>query len=97
MDRAGLVAAPPAGAGAASAATVAVVGAGVAVVTSLATSVAFAEAHHPEERLSSAVGTLAGPTYDAVVEGVGAATGRMTAMWSDGATPRTSAARGSAC
>ena len=71
-----------------SAATVAVVAAGVAVVTSLATSVAFAEAHHPEERLSSAVGTLAGPTYDAVVEGVGAATGpddRYVVRWSDAA------------
>ena len=71
-----------------SAATVAVVAAGVAVVTSLATSVAFADAHHPEERLSSAVGTLAGPTYDAVVEGVGAATGpddRYVVRWSDAA------------
>ncbi len=71
-----------------SAATVAVVAAGVAVVTSLATSVAFADAHHPEERLSSAVGSLAAPTYDAVVEGVGAATGpddRYVVRWSDAA------------
>jgi hypothetical protein len=58
------------------------------VVTSLATSVAFADAHHPEERLSSAVGSLAAPTYDAVVEGVGAATGpddRYVVRWSDAA------------
>jgi hypothetical protein len=71
-----------------SATTVAVAAAGVAVITSLATAVAFADAHHPEERLSNAVGSLAGPTYDAVVDGVGAATGpdgRYVVRWSDAA------------
>jgi hypothetical protein len=61
----------------------------VAVVVSLATSVAFATgAEHPEERLSTAVGALAGPTYDAVVDGVGAATGPdgvYIVRWSDAA------------
>ncbi|MET0326342.1 MAG: hypothetical protein ABW219_14050 [Ilumatobacteraceae bacterium] len=61
----------------------------VAVVVSLATSVAFAtDAEHPEERLSTAVGALAGPTYDAVVDGVGAATGPdgvYVVRWSDAA------------
>ncbi|MET0909208.1 MAG: hypothetical protein ABWZ99_07040, partial [Ilumatobacteraceae bacterium] len=60
----------------------------VAVVVSLATSVAFADAEHPEERLSTAVGALSGPTYDAVVDGVGAATGPdgvYVVRWSDAA------------
>lgn len=64
------------------------VGAGALVVCSLATSVAFADAHHPEERLSVAVSALAGPTYDAVVDGVGATTGadgRYLVRWSDAA------------
>jgi hypothetical protein len=71
-----------------SAMTVGLAAAGVAIVTSLATAVAFADAHHPEERLSRAVGSLAGPTYDAVVDGVGAATGadgRYVVRWSDAA------------
>ena len=61
---------------------------GLAVVVSLASSIAFADAVHPEERLSTAVGALAGPTYDAVVDGVGAATGadgRYLVRWSDAA------------
>jgi hypothetical protein len=71
-----------------SATTVAVAAAGIAVITSVATAVAFADAHHPEERLSSAVGSLAGPTYDAVVDGVGpaiGADGRYVVRWSDAA------------
>lgn len=62
--------------------------AGVAVVVSLASSIAFADAEHPEARLSTAVGALAGPTYDAVVDGVGAATGAdgvYLVRWSDAA------------
>ena len=62
--------------------------AAVAVVVSVASTVAFADAEHPEERLSTAVGALAGPTYDAVVDGVGAATGadgRYLVRWSDAA------------
>ena len=47
----------------------------VAVVVSVATAAAFVDAEHPEERLSAAVGALAGPTYDAVVGAVGEATG----------------------
>ncbi|MGI9052118.1 MAG: hypothetical protein ACR2HQ_05625, partial [Ilumatobacteraceae bacterium] len=62
--------------------------AGIAVAGSLASTVAFASADHPEERLSEAVGTLSGPTYDAVVAEVGAATGvdgRYIVRWSDAA------------
>ncbi len=65
------------------------VGAGaVAVVVSLVSAAQFADAEHPEERLSTAVGSLAAPTYDAVVEGAGAATGsdgRYLVRWSDAA------------
>jgi hypothetical protein len=60
----------------------------VAAVVSVASSVAFADAHHPEDRLSRAVGTLAGPTYQAVVNGEGAATGAdgvYVVRWSDAA------------
>ena len=68
---------------------VAVTAAALALVVSLATTVAFAaDAEHPEARLSTAVGSLAGPTYDAVVAGVGAATGedgRYVVRWSDAA------------
>lgn len=63
-------------------------GAGALAVCTVATSVAFADAEHPEERLSEAVGVLAAPTYDAVVEGAGAATGpdgRYLVRWSDAA------------
>jgi hypothetical protein len=54
----------------------------------VASSVAFADAHHPEDRLSRAVGALVGPTYQAVVDGVGAATGVdgvYLVRWSDAA------------
>ena len=68
---------------------VAVIAAAAALVTSLATAIAFAaDAKNPEERLSTAVGSLAAPTYDAVVDGVGAATGedgRYIVRWSDAA------------
>jgi hypothetical protein len=60
----------------------------VAAVVSVASSVAFADAHHPEDRLSRAVGALAGPTYQAVVDGEGAATGAdgvYVVRWSDAA------------
>jgi hypothetical protein len=62
--------------------------AGLTVVISLVSAVQFADAHHPEERLSTAVGALAGPTYQAVADGVGAATGtdgRYLVRWSDAA------------
>ena len=67
---------------------VALVAAGVAVVTSVATAVAFTDAHPPEQRLSNAVGALAGPTYQAIVDKVGPATGkdgRYVVRWSDAA------------
>jgi hypothetical protein len=67
---------------------VALVAAGVAIVTSVATAVAFTDAHPPEQRLSSAVGALAGPTYRAIVDKVGPATGkdgRYVVRWSDAA------------
>jgi hypothetical protein len=60
----------------------------VTAVVSVASSVAFADAHHPEDRLSRAVGALAGPTYQAVVDGEGAATGAdgvYVVRWSDAA------------
>ncbi|MET0143703.1 MAG: hypothetical protein ABW328_02820 [Ilumatobacteraceae bacterium] len=62
--------------------------AALAVVVSVWSAVAFADAHDPEERLSTAVGALSGPTYDAIVEGVGAATGPdgvYIVRWSDAA------------
>jgi hypothetical protein len=68
---------------------VAVTAAAAALVISAATAIAFAaDAEHPEQRLSTAVGSLAAPTYDAVVDGVGAATGedgRYIVRWSDAA------------
>jgi hypothetical protein len=60
----------------------------VAVIMSVTSTVTFADAQHPEERLSRAVGALAGPTYQAVVDGVGAATGKdgvYLVRWSDAA------------
>ena len=60
----------------------------VAVVATVVTTANFAGADHPEERLSVAVGALAAPTYDAVVAGIGAATGEDGAYlvrWSDAA------------
>jgi hypothetical protein len=71
-----------------AAALVGPVAAGVAGVVTLASAVAFADAEHPEERLSDAVATLSGPTYAALVDGVGAATGRdgvYQVRWSDAA------------
>lgn len=62
--------------------------AGAALVVSLASAVAFANAHVPEERLSDAVGRLAATTYDAVVAGeAGApgAAGHYLVRWSDAA------------
>jgi hypothetical protein len=50
--------------------------------------VAFTDAHPPEQRLCSAVGALAGPTYRAIVDKVGPATGkdgRYVVRWSDAA------------
>jgi hypothetical protein len=64
------------------------VAATLAVVLSLASTVQFADAEHPEERLSAAVGTLAAPTYDAIAAGTGAASGidgRYLVRWSDAA------------
>jgi hypothetical protein len=61
---------------------------GVAAVVTAASAVAFADAEHPEVRLSEAVGTLSAPTYDALVDGVGAATGAdgvYQVRWSDAA------------
>ena len=60
----------------------------VAVLATLVSTVDFAGADHPEERLSDAVGALAAPTYDAVVASTGAATGEDGAYlvrWSDAA------------
>jgi hypothetical protein len=67
---------------------VALLAAGVTVVTSVATAVAFADAHPPEQRLSNALGALAAPTYRAIVDKVGPATGkdgRYVVRWSDAA------------
>ena len=61
--------------------------AGLLVGSSLST-VSFADSEVPEERLSVAVEALAGPTYDAIVEGVGAASGpeaTYQVRWSDAA------------
>lgn len=60
----------------------------VALAASAASAVSFASVPVPEPRLSDAVGALAGPTYDAVVAGVGAASGPDGAYlvrWSDAA------------
>ena len=63
-------------------------GAGVLVLASTTSTVSFADAEIPEERISVAVGVLAAPTYQAVVEGVGAASGpdaMYRVNWSDAA------------
>lgn len=60
----------------------------ILAASTLTSSITFADAELPEERLSDAVGALAGPTFDAVVDGVGAASGRAAAYqvrWSDAA------------
>jgi hypothetical protein len=62
--------------------------AAVVAVTTLASVVTFAHAEVPEERLSRAVGALAAPTYAAIVDGLGAATGvdgEYQVRWSDAA------------
>jgi hypothetical protein len=67
---------------------VTIAGVAVAALATISSTVAFADAHHPEQRLSDAVGALAGPTYDAVVAGTGAADGkdgRYLVRWSDAA------------
>jgi hypothetical protein len=63
-------------------------GSAVLVVATVASTVMFADADVPEERLSRAVATLAAPTYEAVVDGIGEATGRdgnYQVRWSDAA------------
>ena len=60
----------------------------VLAVTTLTSVVTFAGAEVPEERLSRAVGALAAPTYEAIADGVGAATGLdgpYQVRWSDAA------------
>lgn len=60
----------------------------VAVVASVTSAIVFADAEVPEERLSDVVAAVAGPTYDAVAAGVGAADGTDVAYqvrWSDAA------------
>jgi hypothetical protein len=60
----------------------------VLAVTTVASTATFADAEVPEARLSRAVGALAGPTYDAVLAGVGPAVGpggRYQVRWSDAA------------
>ncbi len=60
----------------------------VLVVTTLASAVVFADAEVPEARLSRAVGAVAAPTYDAIVDAVGVAVGpdgRYQVRWSDAA------------
>jgi hypothetical protein len=68
---------------------VGVTSAAVAALVTVATSVSFGvDAEHAEQRLSEAVGALAGPTYDAIVDGTGAAVGpdgRYQVRWSDAA------------
>jgi hypothetical protein len=60
----------------------------VAGVVTAASTATFAGAEVPEERLSRAVGALAGPTYDAIAAGVGEAggvDGAYQVRWSDAA------------
>lgn len=80
-------AADPARAARATAGAVTALGA-LALTATTASAVAFASVPVPEPRLSDAVGALAGPAYDAVVAGVGAASGPDGAYlvrWSDAA------------
>jgi hypothetical protein len=72
----------------ATAARVGLAAGAAALVVSVASTASFARAEHPEERISKAVGALAAPTYQAVVDGVGAATGEdgvYLVRWSDAA------------
>ena len=97
MDGARLVAAPPARPGRRPRRRSPRVAAGaVAVVVSLASAVAFAARRAPRGAARARPSArLAGPTYDAVVAGVGAATGRgRRATSCAGATPPTSAVPG---
>jgi hypothetical protein len=67
---------------------VSALGAAVLIVASGTSSVSFAEAEIPERRLSVAVGALAPATFEAVVAGVGAASGpdaTYRVNWSDAA------------
>jgi len=60
----------------------------VAIVGSVASAIEFADAEVPEERLSVAVEAIAGPTFDAVVDEAGVATGidgQYVVRWSDAA------------
>jgi hypothetical protein len=60
----------------------------VLVVTTIVSAVGFASADVPERRLSDVVEAVAGPTFAAIVDGVGAATGaggRYQVRWSDAA------------
>jgi hypothetical protein len=78
-------AAEPAGLASVSLPTLSVV---VLAVTTVTSAVTFADAGVPEQRLSHAIGAISGPTYDAIVEGVGPATGedgRYQVRWSDAA------------
>jgi hypothetical protein len=62
--------------------------AALAVLVSVSSAVAFADAEVPEERLSEAVAALSGPTYDAVIAGLGVADGTgvpYQVRWSDAA------------
>jgi hypothetical protein len=72
----------------AAALLVAGLGSGVLVVASVSSSVSFADAEIPERRLSVAVGELAPPTFQAIADGVGAASGTDATYrvnWSDAA------------
>jgi hypothetical protein len=71
-----------------AAARVALAAGAVALVVSVASTASFVSAEHPEDRISEAVGALAAPTYQSVVDGVGAATGVdgvYLVRWSDAA------------
>ncbi|MDF2731414.1 MAG: hypothetical protein K0S92_39 [Desertimonas sp.] len=65
-----------------------IVSAVVLAVTTVVSALTFASAEVPEERLSSALGAVAGPTYDAIADGVGPAIGTdgsYQVRWSDAA------------
>jgi hypothetical protein len=68
---------------------VGITGLAAAGLVTVGTAVSFGvDAEHAEQRLSDAVGALAGPTYDAVADGAGAAVGvdgRYQVRWSDAA------------
>ena len=71
-----------------AASTIPALSAAVVLIGSLLSTVSFADADIPEERLSVAVEALAGPTYDAIVDAIGAASGpdaTYQVRWSDAA------------